>query len=283
MSPAAAAGRINSARMTALYDSPNVALGYAKARPPVHREVLQLVQQDLGVLAPLAAGLDVGCGAGLSTRALQAIASQCLGIDPSAAMIARAPAVAPGASFQVGSAERLPVEPGTIDIITAAGSLNYVDLKLFFLDAARVLRPEGVVVVYDFTPGRSLADSPALDAWFNRFLDRYPFPRNFGREITRELLAHESTPLRLAKHREFQVSLSLTPSAYVNYVLTETNVLHAVGNGTPETEIRAWCTDTLTSVFNGAARTILFRGYIAYFAHAAVKLDAPTQSERAVR
>ncbi len=39
--------------------------------------------------------------------------------------------------------------------------------------------------------------------------------------------------------------------AYLDYVMTETNVAHAVRTGVPEREIRAWCAGTLANTFQG--------------------------------
>lgn len=241
-----------------------MAAGYAKARPPVHSRVIALVRDDLRVTKLLDHGLDVGCGAGLSTRALQLIARECVGIDPSEAMIQLCPKVAPGASFQVGQAESLPVAAGSVDIITAAGSLNYADLGRFFPEAARVLTDAGVLVVYDFAAGRSFRDAADLGAWFEEFLRRFPPPPGFGNEIRPENLRACGPGLRLNHYREFEVGLELTPAAYVDYVLTETNVARAAQNGVAEAGIRAWCEHTLAPVFGAGSREVVFRGYIAY-------------------
>jgi len=241
-----------------------MAAGYAKARPPVHSRVIALVRDDLRVTELLDHGLDVGCGAGLSTRALQLIARECVGIDPSEAMIQLCPEVAPGASFQVGRAESLPVAARSMDIITAAGSLNYANLGLFLSEAARVLADAGVLVVYDFAAGRTLRDTVDLDAWFEEFLRRYPPPPGFGNEIRPDTLRACGPGLRLDHYREFQVGLELTPAAYVNYVLTETNVALAVQKGVAEAGIRAWCERTLAPVFGAGSREVVFHGYIAY-------------------
>jgi SAM-dependent methyltransferase len=250
--------------MDDLYNMPSMAAGYATARPPVHPRVIDLVREDLHLRTLLDRGLDVGCGAGLSTRALQLIARDCAGIDPSEAMIRCCPAVAPGASFLVGRAELLPVASGSVDIITAAGSLNYADLGLFFAEAARVLTGSGVVVIYDFSPGRSFRGSEALDAWFAEFMRRYPPPPSFGKEVNPDILRDCGPSLRLDHHREFEVGLELAPAAYVDYVLTETNVAAAVQDGIAEAEIRTWCEAALAALFGTTAREILFRGYIAY-------------------
>ena len=249
--------------MVDLYSMPGMAAGYATARPPVHPEVIALVREDLRFTTPLDRGLDVGCGAGLSTKALQLIARDCVGIDPSEAMIRCCGAVAPGASFRVGRAESLPVPARSMDIITAAGSLNYADLGLFYAEAAHVLTGSGVVVVYDFSAGRSFRGSGDLDGWFEEFMHRYPPPPSFGNEVNPGIL-HDCGPgLRLSHHREFEVGLEMAPAAYLNYVLTETNIAYAVQNGTPQAEIRSWCEVTLAPVFRASPREVLFRGYFA--------------------
>ena len=47
--------------------------------------------------------LDIGCGAGVSTRALIDFAGSCIGLEPSEAMLKWAPKLAPSAGFIVGS------------------------------------------------------------------------------------------------------------------------------------------------------------------------------------
>jgi hypothetical protein len=73
---------------------------------------------------------------------------------------------------------------------------------------------------------------------------------------------------RLDRHEWFEIGITLTPAFYLDYVLTETNVASAVGNGVPETEIRGWCAETLAPLWKGQSREVLFRGYFALFAAA---------------
>jgi SAM-dependent methyltransferase len=249
--------------MANLFDSSEMAAGYAKSRPAVHPLIIARAREHLRVEGRLACGLDVGCGAGLSTRALQAIAGRVVGIDPFEAMVRWGAVVAPGAGFAVARAEALPVRSGSVDVVAAAGSLNYADLDLFFPEAARVLAPGGVLVVYDFSEGRRFRGSPALDGWYAEFLRRYPKPVGSAREITPETLAC-APGFRVSASERFEVGLAIDPAFYLDYVMTETNVAEAVRGGAEPAAIRTWCGQTLAPVFGGVPREVLFRGYIAY-------------------
>jgi SAM-dependent methyltransferase len=250
--------------MSDLYANPRMAEGYARSRPPLHPRILERVRAHLNPDTPLPRALDVGCGSGLSTRPLHTIALHCTGMDPAEPMLRLASTVAPDASFLAARAEHLPFRERSFHLITAAGSLNYADQRLFFEEARRVLIPGGTVVVYDFSAGRSFPDSPALDAWFAEFHRRYPPPPAEAQFISPETLRDGGFALSLSSHEIFETPLVLDPDFYLDYMMTETNVAHAVGRGIPAWEIRSWSKETLAPVFGPSPREVLFRGYIAY-------------------
>jgi len=249
--------------MTNPFSDDRMAAGYASARPAVHPRVIDRVQPWLGP-ARMRTAVDIGCGAGLSTQPLLHLADRCVGLDPAEAMVAFARGTVPRASFVVARAEALPFAAGSVDLLTAAGSLNYADLDRFFPEAARVLAPGGALVVYDFSPGRSFPASDRLDRWFEAFMTRYPAPATRGHSLSPSALARVAPGFTLCHGEDFEVGLSLSPEFYVSYVLTETNVEEAVRAGASIDDIRAWCTGTLAPVFEGSAREVLFRGYVAH-------------------
>lgn len=245
------------------FGTEDMAAGYATSRPAIHPRVVEQIYGQLGRTGPFQRALDVGCGAGVSTRALLGFARSCIGLEPNEAMLKWASKIAPSAGFVVGTAEEIPLCDRSVDLITAAGSLNYAKLDLFFREAARVLMPDGALAVYDFSPGRSFRDETSLDEWFSSFHGRYPQPRHEARKLSPEILAESSPGFRVQSHRQFEIGITLTPTFYVDYMMTETNVAAAVRSGVPYSEIKSWCTETVAPVWNGPEREVLFRGYFA--------------------
>ncbi len=243
----------------------SLAAGYATSRPPVHPLVIGKAAHRLGLTERVECAIDVGCGSGLSTRPLVALARKVVGLEPAESMLHWAAGVCPQASFVVGRAEQLPFRAHSADLMAAAGSLNYADVETFFPEALRVLVPGGTLVVYDFSQGRRFRTPGTLEAWFAEFVRRYPRPKGSARYLDPSTLASLARRFEPAGDERFEVGLILEPAFYVNYMMTETNVAEAVRCGTPENEIRDWCESSLKPVFDGAAREVLFEGYLACF------------------
>lgn len=241
-----------------------MAAGYATDRPPMHARVLTRVRDDLARSLPVRRALDVGCGAGLSTAPLARLAQQCLGVDPAEAMLASARSVAPGASFAVATAEHLPLRPDSVDLVTAAGSLNFTRVADALQEIRRVLTSQGVLVVYDWATGRELADGDELDEWFTAFDGRYPRPTSEAVPLDPDALERLAAGFRLDDAVTFAWPLPMKADAYARYMLTETRVAAAVRRGESLSEIAAWCHASLAEVFGGRTRDVLFRGYVAY-------------------
>ncbi|WP_316529500.1 class I SAM-dependent methyltransferase [Kitasatospora brasiliensis] len=107
--------------------------------------------QPLLAAAAIAPGdhvLDVGCGAGQTTRLAARAAAQgaALGLDLSAPMLARARALAAedNISFEQGDAQVHPLPPAAFDVaISRFGVMFFEDPVAAFGNIARALRPGG--------------------------------------------------------------------------------------------------------------------------------------------
>lgn len=242
-----------------------VAEGYASHRPYYHPLVMNKVRQYLNLKNTCDAALDVGCGTGLSTIALKALADNVIGIDGSAEMIAVAEASGhKQVTYRHAPAEALPFEAESFDLITACGSINWIDRAKFFLEARRVLREPGWVILYDNFITDQMRENEAYTQWYREhFLLRYPKPPRDERPLTQS----ECAGYGFAFSQEaYTNELTWSREAYIEFMLTQSNVIVAVDMGDEAlSEARAWMHATLKPIVpDDEKATFLFRGYIWY-------------------
>jgi ubiquinone/menaquinone biosynthesis C-methylase UbiE len=104
--------------------------------------------------------LDVGCGTGrlLGRLAERWPSSELMGVDPDEEMISVATRLMPSAGFQVGTAESLPVESASVDLVVSSISLHHwADPLRGLQEVGRVLRSGGCFCLADITLPRWLA------------------------------------------------------------------------------------------------------------------------------
>ena len=114
--------------------------------------------------------LDLGCGTGHSTLALAARAGRVVGLDLTDAMLAEARHLARergvvNASFERGDAEAVPYPDACFDVVTSRVSAHhYARPERAVQEAARVLRPGGLLVVSDSVAPEDPAQDTLLNA-----------------------------------------------------------------------------------------------------------------------
>ena len=231
-----------------LFAGDDIAQGYATARPAVHSAVVGEAFAQLGAESRRHRILDVGCGAGASTRAAAPWARTIVGLDPEIQMVRSARTLGGGPRYTVGAAEAIPLGAGTVDVLTAAGALNFVDLERFRSEAARVLVPKGVVVVYDFATGCRSSDAPALERAYDEFARRWPRPTDGRHAIDAGVLAAAGFSIRSGE--PMTVPIAMNADAYVAYLMTETNVAAAVQRGEPAVRVRQWCDERFSPLLS---------------------------------
>jgi ubiquinone/menaquinone biosynthesis C-methylase UbiE len=166
------------------YDSPNPAIN--AEQPVVH-----------AILGGLPAGdaLDAACGTGRHAEKLAQLGHRVIGVDTTDGMLDVARAKVPGADFRNGRLEALPVDDASVDVVTCALALTHVtDLGPVMLEFARVLRPDGQVVLSDIHPTMTIAGGiagfPSGD-----LAEGVPYVRNLTHPVSDYLSAFRAAGL----------------------------------------------------------------------------------------
>jgi SAM-dependent methyltransferase len=118
------------------------------------RHLLDLVRRRLGEPARLR-GLDVGCGIGLTDRFLVEWVGELQGVDVWEEAVARAALANPTVRYQAYDGARLPYADGRFDFVFAIGVAHHVpppQRASFVAEVSRVVRPGGLVALYEHNP-----------------------------------------------------------------------------------------------------------------------------------
>jgi SAM-dependent methyltransferase len=92
---------------------------------------------------------DCGCGSGQASRDLSTRFRQVIATDPSAAQIAEADP-APNIVYRVAAESDPLIEPGTIDLVTAAQAAHWFNHPRFHAEVRRVLKPGGILAMWTY-------------------------------------------------------------------------------------------------------------------------------------
>ncbi|VDI19628.1 Hypothetical predicted protein [Mytilus galloprovincialis] len=135
-----------------LFESSDHAKYYAQFRPDYPDTVVKsivdyckLSNNDFGT------AIDIGCGTGQSTYSLKTYFKNVIGVDVSEKQIEQAKLKYHDIKFTVGPAEDLSfLESGSVNLITTAQALHWMNHEAFYEEVDRVLRPGGVLAVYGY-------------------------------------------------------------------------------------------------------------------------------------
>ena len=244
-----------------LFQHQRVAEGYASARPYLHPEIFALVGEQLGVQGRLGRALDVGCGTGLSSRALRAVARRVVGADASLEML-RSARKEPGVSYAAATGEALPFRDGAFDLIVACGSIDWIDRTRFLPRAAAILAAGGFLVALDFGDSCRAPELPGLERWHHQvFRRRFPRPPAADPMITdAEASANGFTP---PATRSYASSWPFDAAEYAAFLMTESSVIAAVEYGSERaTHVGAWLGAELFALFGDGTHRVEFTGYV---------------------
>jgi SAM-dependent methyltransferase len=170
----------------------------------------------------------------------------------------------PNAHRLQGAAESLPLSDACCDLMTVALSFHWMDRERFLLEAGRVLRPFGWLVIYNnYFLGR-MRENASFQRWVNvQYLKRYPVPPRSDQPLTTEEAA--AFGFIFVERQAYANEVTFDVDELASYLMTSTNIVVAVQSGiTSYPKVQQWLTEALGPLFPAPRCTFDFGGYIWY-------------------
>jgi ubiquinone/menaquinone biosynthesis C-methylase UbiE len=143
---------------------------YHRSRPGYPEELFDWIAREAALPRPGWVA-DVGCGTGASTRPWVSRGHRSVGLDPNAAMLVEA-ARAGGAVYVRAEAGRTAFRGSSLDLVTVAQALHWLDLAVVLPELKRVLRPGGrLAAFWNLRAGGAFMDE--YDAALRAFSSEY--------------------------------------------------------------------------------------------------------------
>ncbi len=203
---------------------PWVGKRYARARPDFLPAITDAIGRHTG---PLSRALDLGCGTGLSTRALARIARRVVGLDPSAGMLAEARGDA-AVRYLRARAEAVPARAGSFDLVAVGCVYHWCERARLLDEAARVLVRGGWLAVWDAVLVGRPGSSSVVDWLRDHYWARLPLcPRHAEFDPERDL----APPFALHAAERFELAVPLTQAALAEFVTTQASSVNAICAG----------------------------------------------------
>jgi ubiquinone/menaquinone biosynthesis C-methylase UbiE len=195
-----------------------VAARYALARPGLHHAAVALLAKRR---IRVGRAIDVGCGTGLSARALTEVAQFVVGVDTSEDMLRHA-ATTSGTALVKAPAERLPFADASFGLATFASAIHWFKPAGLF-EARRVLTDDGRLFIYDVWFRAEMADAPGFGNWLSsETASRYrPVPKYPRPDLS--LMGFEAD-----WEEELRLDVSMTSEEVVEYLMTHSQRIAAL-------------------------------------------------------
>lgn len=247
------------------FDDKRIAHGYASDRPWLHKFVIERLKSDLNITKTFHNGLDVGCGAGLSTKALKLICDNVTGTDISGEMIQICldTYAASEFTFYTAKAEESPLPETPYDIVTAAGVINWVDKEKFLKNMNLVMAKKSMLIIYDFWISDKMSGNDAYTKWFhNLYLTNFPKPSR-NENMWRQSDMPEEFIIK--KQVTYQIQHEFALDSFIRFMMTQSNVNMQIQNHQKtESEIYDLMQQTLSPIFHESSQALIFDAYSWY-------------------
>lgn len=241
------------------FNSKTAAERYLAGRPDFHGEVIDHARAFLSIDQKLPAALDVGCGTGLSAKALLEIAEEVYGTDISEEMLNLAYAKN-RIHYVTAPAEALPFEDGKFDLVTVSSAVHWFDIDAFLMEAHRVLKPKGWLLIYmNYFTSKMDGNDDFLKWADGVHYKKFPTPpRNNTYDWSAENLGKKGFSIYTAD--EFENGVYFDKRQLIDYLTTQSNVEAAVKQTSIYSDIEAWLDKELSLYFSADGKHLFWFG-----------------------
>lgn len=248
------------------FDYKRIAEGYIKDRPYLHGQVMDMVKHKMNLCSNFKNGMDIGCGAGLSTKALRTICDHVTGTDISSEMIKAALALygEEGYNFKTCRAEDIEAKDKSLDIVTAAGSINWIDEHKLLPLLQNAMTDNGLLLIYDFWITDQMEQNREYtDWWYQEYLPNFPKPKRKENKWTDRDVAEYG--FQIFSREEYTTAYEMDKDYFVRFMLLQSNVIAQVEEGGRSLEeVKTWFYDTLSKFWKEGKKMLIFEGYNWY-------------------
>lgn len=246
------------------FDSKRIAQGY-QDRPFLHKQVMERFRKDIGDRSFIN-GLDVGCGAGLSSKGLHLLCGSVTGTDISPAMIeaAREACGTDSYTFFCAKAEDTPIPDRLYDIVSAAGVISWIDREAFLSNMSKVMAQGGILFIYDFgITDRMIGQDAYCEWWYDQYLREFPKPSRNEKVWTDEDV--RTYGFHMIKQINYEMQYRFSLEKFVDFMMIQSNVNGKIEGGIMGAdEARNWFWTTLRPIFRDKMQILVFTGYSWY-------------------
>jgi len=245
-----------------LFIHSSAAQRYAAARPYFHPLVMHRITSFTGIFN-FSHVLDVACGTGQSSRALADVADHVNSIDISPAMIEEAESHE-RVRYHVASAEAIPFPNRSFDLVTVGLAFHWFDQAEFLREMHRVLKTDAWLVIYTSGFFGEMVEDPSFSEWAQKkYPEKFPAPPRHNTGVAVDSV--EPFGFALQNTEKFTHTEIMTAEELTSYLLTQTNVIAAVENGSVPLEAAAnWILGGIQPFFKDETRTMKFGGSMSF-------------------
>lgn len=175
--------------------------------------------------------LDLGCGTGIASAALTERGMAVTGVDISEPMLAHARRRVPAATFVHGSADDLKFPDASFDGTVSAQAFHWFDASKVLDEAARVVRPYGVVAIWWKTILHGDSVRMLREEVGNEIAEPIPIPEDL---IGESFAAFDDAPLVDRRLRVIPWQATMRVTDFIGYEASRARARARFGERIPE-------------------------------------------------